>query len=362
MSAERDAGLAALQQGDAATAIASLESANQREPNDYQTLLYLAAAYGKAERHTEAVTAMTSAVQLQPSNAQARYNLGVSYELAGWKPEALTAMQQAIQLQPNSPQAQEAIHRLRSAALPPPSAPPAAPMQQNQSAYGLNAPPSYGAPAPQPGYSPAPMQNQPAPYGANPQMTASPYGANPQAQSPYGAPQPAYQQPAPYGQTAPPYGSQPQPPAQYGASGYPPQMPNPGGYGAPNLPQGAYSPQSYQAYNTPAPKGSMATGIMLTIGLTLLCGIGVGWFTLATGMRFPFLALVFGFLFGWFVPKVCGGHGQAQGYLAGAGAGIASVAAIGVAYALGAFVSPLIFLFAAIAINRGYVLAGGGDN
>ena len=336
MSAERDAGFAALQQGDVATAISTLETARQRDTNDYQTLLYLGAAYGQAERHTDAVTTLTEAVHLQPSNAQARYNLGVSYERAGWKEEALTAMGQALQLQPNYPQAQEALNRLQPMASPAPV-----------------------AEAPQPGYAP-PTQQMPA-YGANPSQgvsqAASPYGASPQSPAPYGAPPQNYQ-PAPYGQPAPPYGSQPQSPGAYGAPQYPQQMPNPG---AQNTPYGN-TPQSYQAYHAPPVKeGSIMTGALLSVGLVLLCGIGVGYFTLVTGMRFPFLALVFGFLFGWFVPKVCGGHGQAQAYIAGAGAGIASLAAIGVAYALGAYISPLSFLFALIAINRGYTIAGGGD-
>ncbi len=314
MSAERDAGLAALQKGDAATAITALESANEQQPSDYQTLLYLAAAYGMTERHTEAVTAMTQAVTLQPANPQARYNLGVAYERAGWTAEALTAMQQAIQLQPVYTQAQEAIHRLQGPTLPTPAP------QTAAAPYGLNAPqPGYAPPAP-PGYAPPMQPYSPAPYG----QQAPPYGASPSAPSPYGAPQ---------------------------------QMPNPG-YGAPNAPYGSYAPQAYQAAPA-ASQGSLVTAVMLCIGMVILCGIGVGYFTYATGYRFPFASIVFGYLFGWFVPKVSGGHGAAQGYIAGAGAGIATLAATGIVYALGGMVTPFSFLLVFYAIFRGYRLASG---
>ena len=326
MSAERDAGFAALQQGDVATAISTLETAKQRDPNDYQTLLYLGAAYGQAERHTEAVTSLTEAVHLQPSNAPARYNLGVAYERAGWTAEALTAMQQALQLQPNYPQAQEALRRLQPAQTPAPATPQ----------------PNFAASAPQPGYAP-----QPQTPGYTPPQAAPAYGANLNA-----APPQAYQ-PAPYGQSAPPYGSQPQPPSPYGA---PQQTPNPGYGQQPNAPYGSYAPQAYQA--APASQGSMMTAVLICIGLVLLCAIGAGYFTYVTGMRLTFTSLIFGYLFGWAVPKVAG-RGQAQGIIAGAGAGIASVAAIGVAYALGVFVSPLSILFVFYAVNRGYKLASG---
>ena len=93
MSAESEAGFAALQRGDVVGAIEHLERACNADPNDYQSCLYLGAAYGQANRHMDAVTVLTKAVQLQPANAQARYNLAIALETAGYKEQALTAAQ-----------------------------------------------------------------------------------------------------------------------------------------------------------------------------------------------------------------------------------------------------------------------------
>ena len=317
MSAERDAGFAALQQGDLATAIPTLERAAQADPTDYQAHLYLGAAYGQAERHTEAVTTMTNAVEIQPANAQARYNLGVSYERAGWNAEAATAMQQALQLQPNYPQAQEALARLQSA---PPLAPQLIPQPLTAPAPSGYAPPTQQAP---PGYAPTPT---PSPYG----QPAPPSGAASQSQTPYGQQAP----PSPYG------GPYPPPPS-----------------GAPNAPYGSYAPQAYKP--APASAPNVAVGLLVSIGLVLLGGIGAGYFTYVTGISIPVASIIFGFLFGWIIPKVSGGKGQAQGIIAAAGAGFATLATVGVAYALGGLVSPVSFILVFYAINRGYKLASG---
>ena len=246
MSAARDAGYAALQSGDVSGAIAQLEQATAADPNDFQTCLYLGAAYGQAERHMDAVTVLTKAVQLQPANAQARYNLAVAMESGGYREQALTAAQQAVQLQPDYSKAQEMVARLTGA---PTTAP----------AYGQPAAPVYGQP------------QQPAPYG---QPAQPPYG-QPQQPTAYGQPtQPPYgqpQQPAPYGQPAqPPYG-QPQQP--YGVQ-------NPA---APYQPQGAASyggpPNSMQAqpygaapmFQTEASDAN--TALILSILGILCCGL-----------------------------------------------------------------------------------------
>jgi tetratricopeptide (TPR) repeat protein len=114
MSLERDEGFAALQRGDIAAAVEQLEIACQQTPDDYYAHMYLGAAYGQAEQHSNAVTVLTRAVELEPANAQARYNLGIALERAGWPQEALTAFQQALTLQPDYPKAQEAVGRLQS--------------------------------------------------------------------------------------------------------------------------------------------------------------------------------------------------------------------------------------------------------
>jgi hypothetical protein len=187
MSAETDAGLLALQSGDANGAIAQLEKAIAADPNDYQAHQYLGAAYGQTGRQMDAVTTLTQAVTLQPSNAQARYNLAIAYEGAGYQEQALVAAQQALQLQPDYPKAQEAVARLSGT----PTAPPA---------YGQPAAPQYAQPP-----QPTPY-GQPVAYG-QPEQPAL-YGQPQQPQPPYGQPQ----QPAPYGA-----------PGTYGVAPYQPQ-------------------------------------------------------------------------------------------------------------------------------------------
>src|SRR5690349_5279054 len=119
MSAERDAGFAALQREDIAVAIQQLEAACRIDPSDYEAHLYLGGAYLKAGRQMDAINSITRAVQLQPANAQARYNLGVAMESGGYKEQAIQAFQQAVSLQPNYTKAQEALQRLQQSAAPP---------------------------------------------------------------------------------------------------------------------------------------------------------------------------------------------------------------------------------------------------
>ena len=238
-----------MQSGDVSGAIAQLEQANAADPNDFQTCLYLGAAYGQAERQMDAVNILTKAVQIQPANAQARYNLAVALESAGYQEQATTAARQAVQLQPDYTKAQEMVARLSGVALP-------------TSASALSAGPSYGQPEP-----PTPFEPPNA------------YGQPPQPQAPYGQPQPPLygqqqtpygQQPQapPYGQPAPPYG-QPAPPQQpYG--GMPPAMPyQPQGAAAYGGSPNSVPPQLYGAgpmFQTEAPAANTAL-ILSIIGL-----------------------------------------------------------------------------------------------
>ena len=196
MSAETDAGLAALQNGDVAGAVTQLERATNIDPNDFQACLYLGAAYGQAGRQMDAVTILTKAVQLQPANAQARYNLAVAMESAGYREQALTAAQQAIQLQPDYPKAAEMVSRLAGA--------PAVPQV------------GFGAPAPQYGAPPQQSNTMQQAYG-QPQNAPPTYGQPVQGQNPYGAPQITnpYQPQGAASYGGPPMGAQPQP---YGAA------------------------------------------------------------------------------------------------------------------------------------------------
>lgn len=206
MSAETDAGLLALQGGDANEAIAQLERAIAADPNDYQAHQYLGAAYGQAGRQMEAVTTLTQAVTLQPSNAQARYNLAIAYEGAGYKEQALVAAQQALQLQPDYPKAQEAVARLSGTPMAPAYVQPAAPQYgelQQPTPYGQPTAPQYGQPQQQPpsgGYEPGrtapPLYGTPASASYPPQANAGIYQG--QGAAAYGgSPAAAYYTPPP---------------------------------------------------------------------------------------------------------------------------------------------------------------------
>lgn len=208
MSTARDNGLAALQSGDAQTAIAQLEIAIQEDPSDYDAFQYLGGAYGLAERHLDAIKSFTQAVQLQPANAQARYNLGVAMENGGYEEQALQVYDQAIQLQHDYPQAHDALKRLEGKSndgfgAPVASAPSAAP--DSAQAQGTSSA-SHGFGAQE---SESPLNAQPqqpaqpfAPSAAFGQPAAAPlaqptaaYGAPTQAFPPPQAQQPAYGQP-----------------------------------------------------------------------------------------------------------------------------------------------------------------------
>lgn len=221
MSEERDAGLAALQNGNAAEAIPYLERAANDAPNDLQTLLYLGAAYGQTGRHSDAVRTVMQAVTLQPANAAARYHLAVAYANAGHTEYALTAAQQALHLQPDDPKAQELVARLSGAPAAPNNPPPPSPGQP--AAYGQPAAPSpYGQAQP-------PVGQSQAPYG-RPEPTASPM-------------QPTVGGYAP-GQTAPPYGAP-------GAAPYP-QQPAGGSYQGQGA--AAYGGSPPATYYSPPPR------------------------------------------------------------------------------------------------------------
>ncbi|MCW3097632.1 MAG: hypothetical protein JWL77_3250 [Chthonomonadaceae bacterium] len=246
MSAARDAGYLALQSGDVSGAIAQLEQASAADPNDFQTCLYLGAAYGQAERQMDAVNVLTRAVQIQPANAQARYNLAVALESAGYNEQATTAAQQAVQLQPDYAKAQEMVARLSGAPLSPPAyTPPAAPQYgqpQQPTAYGQptaydqqDQPPAYGQPA----------QPQP-PYGS----PVAPYG---QVQTPYGQPAPPQQ---PYAVMPPATPYQPQGAATYGG---PPSSTQSQLYGAGPM------------YQTEAPAANTALILSIVGLLSCLC-------------------------------------------------------------------------------------------
>ena len=242
MANEREEGLAALQNGDFATAQAKLEAAIAADPRDPQSHLYLGGVYHQQGNHLDAVRALTTATELQPMSSQAQYNLGIALEALGSHQQALDAYRKALALQDNYPLAQQGIERMQKAmqAAPPtgmygtapaPSyqeaanplyAAPAQPYMQDQTQpVAPYAPQPYAAPPAQPGYAP------PAQPGYAPQQG-------------YAAPevQPGYAQPTGYGQ-----------PQQYDLAGNPIATPAPApGMAAPPPGPNGYQGQQWSPY------------------------------------------------------------------------------------------------------------------
>ena len=334
MTAERDAGFAALQQGDIPTAIAQLERACLNDPQDFQANLYLGAAYGQADRANDSVTAFTRAVQIQPENAQARYNLGVALENAGWKEQAVTVMQQALTLQPNYPQAQEALRRLQPVAPPP-------------------AMPTAGMPQP--------MQSQMTPQAAAPASGTVPYGTPPQ-QQPYGmAPQQPYAPPG----GAIPYGSPPAPQPGYGLPPHqamggqmPGQMPGQmqGGMNTMVNPAAPVRPMAPVEEKEP----NLALGTIAGLAIAVFGGLLIGFFSVGMGTSIPFLSIVFGFLIGHAVPKASGDVGEKQGIIAAFCSGLGVLVSVAIPFFTPGFVvKPIVLGIAAFAMFRGYRIGSG---
>ena len=241
MSTERETGLQALQQGNAAAAVPLLETACQQNPGDFDSYLFLGAAYGQVGRQMDAINTITRAVQIQPANAQARYNLAVAMEQGGYREQAVQALGQALTLQPDYPKAQEALSRLQGADAP------TAPGYASQPA--APAAPMYGQPPASPGAAPAETTaySQPS-YEASSGLAAAappnyPQNAPP---NPYGAPPPNPYAAQP---TATPYAAPPAanpwapPPA---ASPYPPARPGPYPYAAQPVGGPAYVAQRFE--------------------------------------------------------------------------------------------------------------------
>jgi hypothetical protein len=310
MSAERDAGIAAYKRGDLPAALQALERAREMYPNDYDTYLYLGAAYGQSSRNDEAVAALTQAVQLQPSNPQARFNLGVALERAGWRGQALTALQQALTLQPNYPAAQQALQRLQAPVMPAAAAPYAAPPVQNTASPMNPAMPSY-----RPGYAP-PVYSQPP--AAMSGTTNAPYGN------------------APYGSA--PYGTSP--------------------YVAP-LAYPVSAPTAYRPAPAPSGAANLGVGILAALVLTLLCGLAFGFGSVALGMRIPFVSIAIGYIVGYAMLKAVRVPGHGLGVLSAVSAVIACLLGLLIMYLAGIIFSPISFLIVGYAGFRAYRIASG---
>jgi Flp pilus assembly protein TadD len=74
-----------------------------QNPEDFETLMAIGAAYGKLGDNTTAVTYFRKAIKVNPSYAPAYAGLGTAYDRLGRSNDAIAALQRAASLQPNDP-------------------------------------------------------------------------------------------------------------------------------------------------------------------------------------------------------------------------------------------------------------------
>lgn len=72
-------------------------------PNDYETLAAIGAAYGKLGEHASAVTYFKKAIEANPSYTPAYAGLGSAYGFLRKPVEALAALKKAVSLDPTDP-------------------------------------------------------------------------------------------------------------------------------------------------------------------------------------------------------------------------------------------------------------------
>jgi hypothetical protein len=119
MADGREEGIAALERGDNAAAIALLAAACRQDPDDFPAHLGLGQALLRSGQAHEAIRALERAVALAPPSPDARRELGLALAAAGRTQEALHTLQHALTLRPNDRIALAALDRLRQDSAPP---------------------------------------------------------------------------------------------------------------------------------------------------------------------------------------------------------------------------------------------------
>src|SRR5438874_7654095 len=112
VAALQTAGVNSLKAGRVEEAVKSLQLAAGMEPENYDTLAFLGAAYARQNNAESARRAFGKAVQLKPDSAKARFNLGMAHEKCGNVEAARTCYEMAAQMDPNYAQAQQALEKL----------------------------------------------------------------------------------------------------------------------------------------------------------------------------------------------------------------------------------------------------------
>src|SRR5579872_376224 len=87
-----------------AQAVAPLEDAVKKNPNDYDSLVQLGNLYYDARQYPSAIQNYEAALKIHPENADVRTDMGTAYWYAGNVDKALTEMQASLKYRPGHPQ------------------------------------------------------------------------------------------------------------------------------------------------------------------------------------------------------------------------------------------------------------------
>ncbi|MCX7643443.1 MAG: tetratricopeptide repeat protein [Armatimonadetes bacterium] len=105
-------GSQAVQQNRPDVAIPLLEKAVQMNPESFDALFWLGAAYSLAQRWEEAAECFEQAKEIRPGVASVWYNLGVVYWRMGRNSDAIDCFEATLQIDPNHAGAKKALSTL----------------------------------------------------------------------------------------------------------------------------------------------------------------------------------------------------------------------------------------------------------
>ncbi len=105
-------GSQAVQQNRPDVAIPLLEQAAQLQPNSFDALFWLGAAYSLAQRWEEAARCFEQAKEIRPNVASVWYNLGVVYWRMGRTGDAIDCFEATLQIDPNHAGAKRALDQI----------------------------------------------------------------------------------------------------------------------------------------------------------------------------------------------------------------------------------------------------------
>ena len=98
--------------GEFGEALANLEAARARFPQNTELLSELARTHHLAGDHAAAIESQMQVVSARPGDAEAHYRLGIFFAASGNRPAARTAFEESLRVLPGFAPATEAIERL----------------------------------------------------------------------------------------------------------------------------------------------------------------------------------------------------------------------------------------------------------